>query len=232
MVVGAWVIALAALAPPARRELPPLQTCKTIVNRRAMLFAAPSAAAALALAPPSAALAKETTPTADELLRLAKGEARIQYLLDNWEELTTVCIKGCVGKPEQCGCVRDPTVVQGYLGFKSMNDPLFRADQLMIRAEPLVKSEDLLDDYSNAIDRWTQKVEMSNVMAYTSSWGEANPGGGKSEVERYLSKSRKEVEETSEILRGIMSMLDVPRLPASTGDDSKGGGKIARRVGA
>ena len=45
---------------------------------------------------------------------------------------TTVCIKG-MGKAENCGCERSP-LVQNYMGFKSMNDPLFRADQLMIHA--------------------------------------------------------------------------------------------------
>ena len=153
---------------------------------------------------------QNNVPSPEELQKLAQGYARLQYLLDNWDQLTTVCIKGCTGKPEQCGCVRDPLVVQGYLGFKSMNDPLFRADQLMIRAQPLLKSDEQLDAYSNAIDRWTQKVEISNVMAYTSSWGEANPGGGKSEVERYLKKSRDEVKETAEILQTVMNMLDIP----------------------
>ena len=68
-------------------------------------------------------------PTEDELQRLALGYKRLKYLLDNWEAETTVCIRGCTGKPENCGCIRDPLVVQSYMGFKSMKDPLFKIDQ-------------------------------------------------------------------------------------------------------
>lgn len=148
-------------------------------------------------------------PTDAELQRLTLGYKRLAYLLDNWEKETTVCIRGCVGPAENCGCVRDPVVVQGYMGYKSMNDPLFKIDQLMLRAQPLV-SDDNFDRYTAAIDRWVEKADDGNVMAYVSSWGEANPGGGKDEVDRYLAKSRKGVVESSEILKTIIDILGVP----------------------
>ena len=65
-------------------------------------------------------------PGPAELQRLVLGYKRLQYLLANWEKETTVCIRGCKGKYEQCGCTRDPIIVQSYMGFKSMNDPLFK----------------------------------------------------------------------------------------------------------
>ena len=65
-------------------------------------------------------------PTRDELRRLSLGYSRLRYLLDHWEEETTVCIRGCKGKYENCGCTRDPIIVQSYMGYKSMNDPLFK----------------------------------------------------------------------------------------------------------
>jgi hypothetical protein len=40
--------------------------------------------------------------------------------------------------------------------------------------------------------------------------GEANPGGGKSEVERYLAKSRAEVIESAEILKTVIDILGIP----------------------
>eukprot|EP00962_Isochrysis_galbana_P007845 scaffold2129_cov107-Isochrysis_galbana.AAC.7 len=40
--------------------------------------------------------------------------------------------------------------------------------------------------------------------------GEANPGGGKSEVERYLAKSRAEVVESAEILKTVIDILGIP----------------------
>ena len=50
-------------------------------------------------------------------------------------------------------------------------------------------------------------TDSGNVMAYVSSWGEANPGGGQSEIERYLKKSRKEVEESAALLKQIIDAL-------------------------
>lgn len=140
--------------------------------RREVLLGVPAALSMLGLVPPLPASAKSGVPSESELANLAKGYSRLQYLLGNWEALTTVCIKGCVGEPEQCGCIRDPVIVQSYMGFKSMNDPLFKADQLMIRAQPLVPADKDLDEYTNAIDRWTLKCDAANIMAYTSSWGE------------------------------------------------------------
>ena len=45
---------------------------------------------------------------------------------------------------------------------------------------------------------------------YVSSWGEANPGGGESEVKRYLEKSRKGVVESVNILKTICNSLEIP----------------------
>jgi hypothetical protein len=140
--------------------------------RRDVLLGVPAALSVFGLVPPLPVSAKSGVPTESELANLAKGYSRLQYLLDNWESLTTVCIKGCVGEPEQCGCIRDPVIVQSYMGFKSMKDPLFKADQLMIRAQPLVPDDRDFDEYTSAIDRWTLKCDAANVMAYTSSWGE------------------------------------------------------------
>ena len=134
-------LSLSLQRPPLleRRVAPPLSLGAAAFGRRHLLSAVPAAAAALSLSQLSApATAAAGVPTQQELGRLAQGYSRLQYLLQNWEKLTTVCIKGCVGAPEQCGCIRDPVIVQSYMGFKSMEDPLFKADQLMIRAQQLV----------------------------------------------------------------------------------------------
>ena len=146
-------------------------------------------------------------PKPEELRRLVLGYQRLQYLLTNWEKETTVCIKGCVGKYENCGCVRDPLVVQAYMGYKSMNDPLFRAGDLMLRASTLVTSDADFERYNEAMERWNNKADAGNVMAYVSSWGEANPGGGQDEIARYLEKSRKEVVESANLLKVILDCL-------------------------
>mgnify|MGYP006936383589 CR=1 FL=1 len=150
-------------------------------------------------------------PGPAELQRLAIGYRRLQYLLQNWEKETTVCIKGCTGKSyEGCGCTRDPIIVQAYMGYKSMEDPLFRAGDLMLRAATLVKSDDDFEKYTLAMEKWNNQADDGNVMAYVSSWGEANPGGGQDEIARYLEKSRKTVIKASDLLKEICGYLDVP----------------------
>ena len=149
-------------------------------------------------------------PSKDELKRLAVGYSRLQYLLKNWEKETTVCIKGCTGKYENCGCIRDPQIVQVYMGYKSMNDPLFKAGDLMMRAAELVPDDANFDKYNEAMEKWNNKADAGDVMAYVSSWGEANPGGGQDEIARYLEKSRKEVVESANLLKTIIDILGIP----------------------
>ncbi|KAL1528646.1 hypothetical protein AB1Y20_010019 [Prymnesium parvum] len=160
-------------------------------------------------------------PSDRELQRLALGYKRLKYLLANWEAETTVCIRGCKGKYENCGCTRDPLVVQAYMGYKSMNDPLFRAGDLMLRASSRIESDEDFEVYNTAMERWNNKADSGNVMAYVSRraptcshlccvrWGEANPGGGQDEIARYLEKSRKEVVESAEILKTIIDCLGI-----------------------
>ena len=216
-----------APAAPARAQPAPARC-----SRRAALLAVPALAAlptvpapALAAAtgggfqssqietqgggpPKMPALAPLTKkePGPDELQRLVYGYRRLQYLLDNWEKETTVCIKGCKGAYETCGCERNPIIVQSYMGYKSMEDPLFKAGDLMLRASTLISDADF-DKYNEAMEKWTNKADAGNVMAYVSSWGEANPGGGQSEIERYLKKSRKDVEESAALLKIIIDSL-------------------------
>jgi hypothetical protein len=149
--------AAAAIVPPGSGR-PPARC-----SRRAALFAVPALSlpgAAFAAAtgggfsqssmstgaggPPKVGpLAKLTKgePGPEELQRLVAGYERLQYLLANWEKETTVCIKGCKGSYENCGCIRDPVIVQSYMGYKSMDDPLFKAGDLMLRASSLVESD-------------------------------------------------------------------------------------------
>ena len=159
---------------------------------------------------PSLAALTKGEPGPEELKRLTLGYMRLQYLLSNWEAETTVCIKGCKGKYESCGCTRDPLVVQAYMGYKSMDDPLFRAGDLMLRASSLIGSDADFERYTAAMEKWNNKADSGNVMAYVSSWGEANPGGGQDEILRYLNKSKKEVEESASILKTILDCLKLP----------------------
>jgi hypothetical protein len=53
------------------------------------------------------------------------------------------------------------------------------------------------------------------MMAYTSSWGEANPNGGKEVVDEYLERTKLDVMETEKYLRQILGYLNLEPLPPS-----------------
>ena len=87
-----------------------------------------------------------------------------------------------------------------------MNDPLFKADAAMLRLKSLV-SPDREEEFYEAIDRYAQNAEEANGMAFVSSWGEANPGGGKDRVKLFIERSRKNVVETREGLGVVLDIL-------------------------
>lgn len=127
-----------------------------------------------------------STPSAQELERLRLGHARVRYLLDHWEEVTKSCGTVIMSDTERKqvvrteggggtdACTKTPLRVQEFMGYKSTNDPLYKADKLMVRAGSLVDPDDF-DGYLDVVERYREKADNTAVMAYTSSWGEANP---------------------------------------------------------
>jgi hypothetical protein len=125
-------------------------------------------------------------PTPVELERLPKGHARVRYLLDHWDEVTKVCGTAIMSDEERKqivrteggggtdACSKTPLRVQEFMGYKSTTDPLYRVDKLMVRAGPLVDLDNS-DKYLDAVERYREKADNTSLMAYTSSWGEANP---------------------------------------------------------
>lgn len=136
---------------------------------------------------------------------LLSGYQRLSYLLDHWESETTVCK---TGQETTFGdtCTRTPLKVQEYLGYKSTTDPLFKADSTMLRLKSLVSPQDE-EEYYNAIDTYVQNAEEANGMAFVSSWGEANPGGGKDRVELFIERSKKNVMESRDGLKRVLDIL-------------------------
>ncbi len=137
---------------------------------------------------------------------IIKGYKRLTYLIDNWEKETTVC--GRFDNPYigNNGCERTPEKVMEYLGFKSMNDPLFRADKTMQRLQALV-GEDVEIDYMEAMETFNEKSEEASNIAFVSSWGEANPGGGKDRVELFIERSKKLVMTSRDSLGTCIDLL-------------------------
>eukprot|EP00635_Sarcinochrysidales_sp_CCMP3193_P007914 CAMPEP_0118896828 /NCGR_PEP_ID=MMETSP1166-20130328/4503_1 /TAXON_ID=1104430 /ORGANISM="Chrysoreinhardia sp, Strain CCMP3193" /LENGTH=219 /DNA_ID=CAMNT_0006835887 /DNA_START=14 /DNA_END=673 /DNA_ORIENTATION=- len=183
-------------------------------SRRAFL----GGGAAVCLSSSKEALASEV-PSSGELLRLTRGYERIQELLLNWDAITVGSCRGLVSAAEQAQviatnggatCDKAPLKIQEYVGYRSVNDPLFRADKLMLRAVPLVDGDDI-DDYLDAVNLWAEKAQMSSLNAYTSSWGEANPNGSKGQVNAFLDDAKFDVEESATVLKKkILTILDLP----------------------
>lgn len=161
-----------------------------------------STTAGYSLFPPIANAAESQQDKLDKE-NLVKGYKRLQYLLDNWEKETTIC--GRTDNP-YIGCERTPEKVMVYLGFKSMNDPLFRADKALFRLQKYVDS-DFEIDYIEAVELFSEKAEEASNTAFISSWGEANPGGGKDRVEMFIERSRKQVETAKDSLGTAIKLL-------------------------
>ncbi|KAG7341388.1 hypothetical protein IV203_023340 [Nitzschia inconspicua] len=135
---------------------------------------------------------------------IVKGYQRLQYLLDNWEKETTVC--GMGGDKLERSCERTPLKVMDYLGYKATNDPLFKAEKTLRRLYPLAPaSRDV--DFIEAVDRYVENADEASGMAYISSWGEANPGGGKDRVELFIERARKNVIVARDSLATVIEIL-------------------------
>ena len=167
----------------------------------------------------------ESTPSRKELERLQKGHSRVTYLLANWDAETEICGKAIMSDLERKQvvrtdgggggiCEKTPLRVQDFLGYKSTEDPLFKADKLMVRAAPLVDPDDF-EAYLDIVEKYREKADQGSMMAYTSSWGEANPNGGKDVIEEYLISTKVEVETTEKLLRSVMGYLNLEVLPPS-----------------
>jgi hypothetical protein len=139
-----------------------------------------------------------------DIQKLQQGYQRLDYLLNNWEKETTIC--GQSDNPYIGLCERTPLKVMDYMGYKSTKDPLFQAEKTMLKLQSLVPAEKA-SDYIDAVEQWTQASQEASGMAYVSSWGESNPGGGKDRVAYFIERSKKNVTDARDALKSIVDML-------------------------
>jgi len=200
---------------------------QTLASRRQILHLATQGALALSflMGMPAASLA--AAPSRADLKRLQLGHSRVRYLLENWDKLTESCNNKAMSSTESKQIVRTegggggfcdktPLVVQEYLGYKSTTDPLFKADAFMLKAVPLV-DDSVMDeaDYVDLVEQYRDKADQTSLLAYTSSWGEANPNGSKDATDDYLDKTKEVVMETEVLLRKILGALQLEVLQPS-----------------
>jgi len=202
-----------------------LSRLPSVSRRQIFQLGGALASSSLLIAMPSASLA--VVPSRADLKRLQLGHSRVQYLLKNWDKLTESCDNKAMSATEAKQIVRtegggggfcdkNPLIVQDYLGYKSTKDPLFHADAFMLKAVPFV-DESVMDeaDYVDLVEQYRDKADQTSLLAYTSSWGEANPNGGKEATDDYLDKTKEVVIETEVLLRKIMGALQLEVLPPS-----------------
>jgi len=177
--------------------------------RRSFLTTVATASTALVMQPTKSIAAGSGSMDEDKA-KIVSGYKRLTYLLDNWDKETTTC-SGTEKDPftGQPVCVKTPLVVQEYMGYKSINDPLFKADKTLRRLEALVPAS-RANDYFDATEAWATAADEASGMAYTSSWaGPQNPNGGDESIAYYLERAKKQVVDARSILKTVMDILDL-----------------------
>eukprot|EP00931_Biecheleriopsis_adriatica_P101779 TRINITY_DN76858_c0_g1_i1.p1 TRINITY_DN76858_c0_g1~~TRINITY_DN76858_c0_g1_i1.p1 ORF type:complete len:215 (+),score=39.17 TRINITY_DN76858_c0_g1_i1:34-678(+) len=164
-----------------------------VASRRAVLA---TGCGVLSLAPSQAQAANSQ---AKDLENVALGYKGLKYLLNNWEKVT----RDKLGNPT-------PRIIMNFVGMNQMNTPLFNSEKLWLRLQDsdLVGAKDA-DRFQDACEDFEDYKRKSSDQAYQSSWGEANPGGGKDRVEEYLQKSKQEVVKTVDSLGKIVDILQL-----------------------
>ena len=131
-----------------------------------------------------------------DLTRMPTGLNDVQYLLDHWDAETINPTSGA----------QDPDRVRLWLGLRTTTSPLFQIDRLLTTAQNDV-DPDRFDEWIEASEGWNSHVNKVNELAYTSSFGEYNPGGGKEQVAKYLDLARAEVVLCRDSLKTMISLI-------------------------
>ncbi|KAK1744354.1 hypothetical protein QTG54_004887 [Skeletonema marinoi] len=150
----------------------------------------------------SPAVAATTPPTAEEIERIKVGYKNIQYLLDNWEQETTVC------RENGGECKRDADAARRAMGLRSTTDPLFQIEKVFNKVKYMEDIDlDKLEQFFEATEDWNTAMNMSNSMAFISQFAEYNPGGGKDEVLKYLNEAEIQVKLAEKALSVILDCV-------------------------
>ena len=106
--------------------------------------------------PQVATAASSSTPTQDELNRIRDGYNGLVYLLDNFEQETTVC------RENGGECKRDADPVRKYLGLRSTTDPLFQIEKVFNKVKNMDNIDpDKLDTFFEATEDYNSAMTLS-----------------------------------------------------------------------
>lgn len=147
--------------------------------------------------------AAESGITKEEKDRLRKGYEQIVYLLDHFEEETTIC------RENGGECKRNSDAIRRALGLRSTTDPLFQIDKVFNKVKNMDLDPDKLEAFFEASEDWNSTMNLSNSLAFISAFGEYNPGGGQDQVLKYLNEAKEQVVLARNALKTIMESLDI-----------------------
>ena len=163
-----------------------------IASRRDVLGLGAAVGAFVATRPLVAAAAD-----AGDLSRLKKGLDSVQYLLDNWDTETVDPNSG----------EDSPDRVRFYVGLRTTDHPLFQVDKLLIKAQKELPDDVDFEVWIDSVEGLNSHIAKINELAYTSSFGEYNPGGGKGQVRKYLLLAKEEVVAARDSLKTMITLL-------------------------
>lgn len=112
-------------------------------------------ATVVATALPITANAAGSAPTQAELDRIKEGYNGLVYLLDNFEQETTVC------RENGGECKRDANAVRKYLGLRSTTDPLFQIEKVFDKVKYMDIDPDKLDSFYEATEDYNSAMTLS-----------------------------------------------------------------------
>ncbi|EOD06247.1 hypothetical protein EMIHUDRAFT_249981 [Emiliania huxleyi CCMP1516] len=212
-----------SLRRPERCSLPArslLGRTAAVSRRESLQLGAGLSATFLApLAAPRAAFAAAQDP--NDLSRLKKGLDSVQFLLDNWDRETVDPNSGA----------DSPDRVRFFLGLRTTDHPLFQVDKLLIKAQKSLPDDVDFETWIDSVEGLNSHIAKINEapagpstctcpacaagmwrsrytrLAYTSSFGEYNPGGGKEQVRKYLLLAKEEVVQARDSLQTMVTLL-------------------------
>ena len=101
-------------------------------------------------------------------------------------------------------CDRDANKVPAALGLKSTDAALFKVEKLF--KESLSPDVDI-DRWNAATEQFVQHSTSAQEYAYTASFGEYNPSGGKDQIAKYMALSKDELVLARDALKDVLAQL-------------------------
>lgn len=162
------------------------------------------------------AKAAQAQVTEADKQRLTRGYKELVYMMKNFNTVTRKCEKNQEniqralqsGQASPDGCIANPLVVRKYLGQTSIKADLFNTKDLLVNMElaGMVPSKSE-DEYGDLVEDFEAFKRQADEWAYSSSWAEANPGGGRDRTEDYLLRSKSLADKATKTLGRIVEIL-------------------------